>query len=76
MLSILYLGLYCKTMCVLVFKNVVLFMLMCCLYELKLCMIIMLIYCLPMYVYYVVFYLIFMDNAWKRKKLSFMLKLA
>jgi hypothetical protein len=43
-------------------------MVMCCLYELMLCMIIMLIYCLPMYVYYVVIYLIFMDNAWKKEE--------
>jgi hypothetical protein len=55
-------------LCVLIFKNVILFMLMCCLYELMLCMIIMLIYCLPMYVCYVVIYLIFMDSAWKKEE--------
>jgi hypothetical protein len=40
------------------------------------CMIIMLIYCLSMYPYYVDIYLLFMDDAWKKEKLSFELKYA
>jgi hypothetical protein len=31
-------------------------------------------YCLSMYDYDVVIYLVFMDDTWKKKKLSFVLK--